>query len=200
MRINHFAATTLIFASAVAFSGCQAQSPSSPSAIPKSGSFGSASGGGLLRLFGQSVDAPAGGAATDPAAPPAAAPDAPWDPTTPLPAGTNLVSIVGTFGAIAYTPNPRPAAIGEKVIWKNDDVRMHHIVLDNGTDIGDVMPGQATAPITVSVTEPTMYHCTIHPSMIGAINGDASLFDMPEAPSPPDYDPGSYYSRAARGR
>lgn len=187
MRINHFAATTLLFASAIAFGGCQAQSPSSPSALPKSGSFGSASGGGLLRLFGQSVDAPA------PAAP-AAAPDAPWDPTTPLPAGTNLVSIIGTVGTMAYTPNPVPAAIGEKVVWKNDDVRMHHIMLDNGIDIGDVMPGQATAPIAVSVTEPTMYHCTIHPSMIGAINGDASLFEMPEAP---EYDPGSYYSRAA---
>ena len=191
MRINHFAATTLVLASAVAFSGCQAQLPSSPSALPKSGSFGSASSGGLLRLFGQLVDAPA------PVAP-AAAPEAPWDPTTPLPAGTNLVSIVGTVGTMAYTPNPVPAAICEKVVWKNDDMRMHHIMLDNGTDIGDVMPGQATAPIAVSVTEPTMYHCTIHPSMIGAINGDMSTLPMPEAPDP-SY-PGDYYFRSARSR
>lgn len=91
----------------------------------------------------------------------------PGDPTLPpLPL---TIDIVGTFGTIAFTPNPMPAlAVGNMVVWKNSDVRPHHIELEDGTVIGTMAPGEASLPIAL-MAETINYHCTIHPSMTGSI-------------------------------
>ena len=95
---------------------------------------------------------------------------------------TTTINIVGTAGDIAFNPNPIQAAIGDLIVWMNGDTRLHHIVLDDGTDIGDVMPGQASTAIAVATTAATGFHCTIHPSMVGTINGEIQ-------PPPPYYAP-----------
>ena len=56
---------------------------------------------------------------------------------------------------------------------------LHHIVLDDGTDLGDVAPGQSSAPMPLTTPTAT-FHCTIHPSMVGAINVDIILPPIPE--------------------
>ena len=109
------------------------------------------------------------------------------DPTTPTPMAV-IINIVGSFGAGAFMPNPTMANMGAQIVFTNTDAVLHHIVLDDGTDLGDVAPGQSSAPM--SLTTPTAtFHCTIHPSMVGSINGDMPAPD-PYYPMPP---PGDYY-------
>jgi plastocyanin len=96
-----------------------------------------------------------------------------------------MINIVGSFGSTAFMPNPTTANVGDQIAFTNTDLVMHHIVLDDGTDLGEVQPGQSSTP--VALTTPTAtYHCTIHPTMVGSINGD-----VPQPPPPPPVDP--YY-------
>jgi plastocyanin len=106
------------------------------------------------------------------------------DPVMPTPM-QNLINIVGSFGSNAFMPNPTLANMGDQIVFTNTDLVMHHIVLDDGTDLGEVQPGQSSAP--VALTTPTAtYHCTIHPTMVGSINGDLP----PADPYYPPYDDG----------
>jgi len=98
-----------------------------------------------------------------------------------------MINIIGTIGTGAFDPNPMQAAVGDLIVWMNADTRVHHIVLDDGTDIGNIAPGQASAPVALTSATAT-YHCTIHPSMTGSI-GD--LAAMPP-PAPPPYEPPPY--------
>ena len=108
----------------------------------------------------------------------AASPTAPGNSSGPGPA-TVTVAIVGSIGNSAYRPNPVTANAGDTVMFKNNDAAMHHIVLDDGSaDLGDVMPGATSRGLTLKNTSPTRYHCTVHPSMVGSINGQ-------DAPMPP---------------
>ncbi len=102
-------------------------------------------------------------------------------PTTPSPgtggSGTVTINIVGTQGNKAFVPNPVQAAAGDTLMWKNSDTVTHHIVMDDGSvDIGDIVPGASrTSQLKGSGGN---YHCTIHTSMVGSINGAT-------APTPP---------------
>jgi plastocyanin len=165
MRSMSFSGLSLAIVCALAAWSCEAMSPASPTA-PLSSPRGTA-----VRPF---EEAPA----------PAA------DPAVPV---TATISIIGSFGDVAFLPNPVQAAIGNMVVWMNDDVRIHHIVLDDGTDVGDVMPGQASAPLPLATADPIGYHCTLHPSMVGSINGVAPA-PAPEPPAYyPPYEPDPYY-------
>jgi plastocyanin len=94
-----------------------------------------------------------------------------------------IINIVGAYGSGAFMPNPTTANMGDQIVFTNTDLVLHHIVLDDGTDLGDVAPGQSSMPM--SLTTPTAtFHCTIHPSMVGAINGGIVL--PPYEPPPPD--------------
>lgn len=122
------------------------------------------------------------GGGTMPSAPsPSPAPTPAPAPATPAPAPSSqaTVDIVGSVGRAAFTPNPVAVAAGSAVVWKNDDSTLHHIVLDNGTDVGNVNPGATSRAVTVASSAPLGFHCTIHPSMVGTINASG-------APSPPD--------------
>jgi len=113
------------------------------------------------------------------------------DPVMPTPMQV-LINIVGSFGATAFMPNPTTANMGDEIVFTNTDLVMHHIVLDDGTDLGDVMPGGSTAP--VPLTTPTQsFHCTLHPSMVGSINGSLPAGDPYYPTEPPPYD---YYGYA----
>jgi plastocyanin len=103
----------------------------------------------------------------------------PATPTpTPAPTATSVtVTIVGSSGNKAFTPNPVMANAGDTLVFKNNDAAMHHLVMNDGSaDVGEIAPG-ASKSITVKGSG-GLFHCTIHSTMIGSINGA-------EAPEPP---------------
>lgn len=116
----------------------------------------------------------------DPA--PAPAPD-PGPAPAPGPSALTI-SIVGSFGSAAFMPNPIQAVVGNTIVWTNNDATLHRIVLDDGTAVGNLAPGQSSTPIALTKASAS-YHCTIHPSMVGS-------FQDPSAPAPappPVYEP-----------
>ena len=96
---------------------------------------------------------------------------------------TRIINIIGSFGSGAFDVNPIQATVGDMIVWMNADKTTHHIVFDDGTDAGNIIPGQSSAPIAMTNAVVT-YHCTIHPSMVGTIGGDISTI-----PPPPPYYP-----------
>lgn len=105
------------------------------------------------------------------------------DPPAPM---AVIINIVGSFGSNAFMPNPTMANMGDQIVFTNADAVLHHIVLDDGTDLGDVAPGQSSAPMPL-MTPTATFHCTIHPSMVGSINGDMPAPDPYYPPPPDDY-------------
>ena len=105
--------------------------------------------------------------------------------TAPTPAATTpaqsttpsvAVNIVSSSGSGAFNPNPVQAASGANIVWKNDTSATHVLVMNDGTMIGTLAPG---ASLTTALSgSGGSYHCTIHPSMVGSINGAT-------APAPP---------------
>jgi plastocyanin len=102
-------------------------------------------------------------------------------PTAPSTGGTAAnvtVNIVGSAGSNALSPNPVSAASGQTVAFKNNDGNLHHMVANDGSwDAGDVAPGATSKSVSVSGSS-SNFHCTIHPTMVGSINGAS-------APPPP---------------
>lgn len=165
--------------------------PSSPSALTPLTAPG-ANGARLRTLDDPPPPAPTPDPANqnpDPANPPPD-PNAPPAPPAPTPTPMQvIINIIGSVGNIAFMPNPIQANVGDLIVWMNSDTRLHHIVLDDGTDLGDVAPGQSSAPMAL-VTPTATFHCTIHPTMVGSINVD--LASPPYMPPPPD-DYSGYY-------
>ena len=110
-------------------------------------------------------------------------------PATPAATGANVtVAIVGSAGSSAFNPNPAPASSGQTVAFRNNDGTTHHLVADNGSwDSGNIAPGATSNTMTVNSTSALTFHCTIHPTMVGSINGAT-------APPPPVQDPSGGYS------
>jgi hypothetical protein len=88
-----------------------------------------------------------------------------------------MVNIVAGFGTGAFVPNPLHASIGNSIVWRNSDAIAHDLILDDGTMVGNLAPGQSSGPISMTRSAAS-YRCTIHPSMTGQITD-------PTAP-PPD--------------
>jgi plastocyanin len=103
---------------------------------------------------------------------------------TPAPTANNVtVNIVGSSGNKAFTPNPVMASAGDTLVFKNNDTTSHHLVMNDGSlDVGDIAPG-ASKSITVKGSG-GLFHCTIHSTMIGSING------AEPPPEPPCTTPG----------
>ena len=112
------------------------------------------------------------------------------------------VNIVGAFGTGAFVPNPLQASMGNAIVWMNSDAIAHNIVLEDGTIVGNLAPGQSSAPIVLTRSNAS-YRCTIHPSMTGQVTDptapppDPSQAPVPDpyaqpAPSDPYDDPYDY--------
>ena len=112
------------------------------------------------------------------------------DPNAPTPMSV-IINIVGSFGPAAFMPNATMANMGDQIVFTNTDAVLHHIVLDDGTDLGNVAPGTSTAPMPL-MTPAATFHCTIHPSMVGGINVDMTA-PMPDPYYPPSDDYYGYY-------
>lgn len=133
--------------------------------------------GSALAIAGALAMWSCGGGGSTPTAPSA----------TPAPSGPTsiVVNIGASTGSTAYKPNPVPASVGDTVAFKNNDVTTHHIVMDDGSgDLGDLSPGATSRTITVKAGAGN-FHCTLHSSMVGAINGPV--------PEPPPCPAGSGY-------
>jgi len=110
------------------------------------------------------------------------APSAP--PATGGGSTTVTVAVVGSVGNTAYQPNPVRAAAGDTVMFRNNDSVAHRIVMNDGSaDLGDIAPGATSRGFTVRNGTALEFHCTIHPTMVGSINGDSA----PEPPCVDDY-------------
>jgi plastocyanin len=124
-----------------------------------------------------------GGGAASPTAPTptAAAPTAPTTTTatTPPATATVSVSIVTSAGNQAFSPNPVRANVGDTVMFRNNDSTLHRLVLDNGSmDFGDIAPGASSRGFVLPSANPMTFHCTLHATMVGSINGATA----PETP------------------
>lgn len=107
-----------------------------------------------------------GGTSATPTSPTASAPGAASG------GATVIVSVIGNAGSGAYSPNPVKANTGDQVTFRNNNTELHHIVLDDGSaDLGDVAPGALSRSFTVRSAAAVNFHCTIHPTMVGSING-----------------------------
>jgi plastocyanin len=97
-------------------------------------------------------------------------------PTTPSPTGSSnvtTITIAGNKGDQSFAPNPAMCTTGQTVVWKNGDSITHRIVIPElGVDTGNIAPGASSAPVSLANVSKT-YHCSLHPSMVGALN-DAS--------------------------
>jgi hypothetical protein len=70
------------------------------------------------------------------------------------------------------------------LVFKNNTTVLHHIVMDDGSVVGDIQPGASSAPLALK-TASGNFRCTIHPTMIGGLNAATP----PAAPPcPPGYD------------
>jgi plastocyanin len=99
-------------------------------------------------------------------------------PTAPTGGGgggtqtTVTISITGQGGKLAFNPNPASVSAGQLVMFKNNDVVTHHIILDDGTmQTTDIAPGTTSAAVSMGTSGSSTYHCTIHPGMVGGFNG-----------------------------
>lgn len=69
---------------------------------------------------------------------------------------------------------------GGTVVFKNNDSTIHHVVLDDGSaDLGEIGPGASKSVILKGAGG--NFHCVIHTTMVGSINGATA----PTAPAPP---------------
>jgi plastocyanin len=96
-------------------------------------------------------------------------------PNSPTPnpgTSTVTINITGQGGKLAFSPNPATVSAGQMVVFKNNDVEVHHVVLDDGTvQTADIAPGATSAPVAMGTSGSLTYHCSIHPGMIGGFNG-----------------------------
>jgi plastocyanin len=108
----------------------------------------------------------------------------PTNPTpTPAPSGGGAggsitVDIVSNSGSGAFSPNPVQVTSGGTINWKNDTGATHTLVMNDGRSIGTVAGnGSMTTTFTGAGGN---FHCTIHPTMVGSINGTSA----PPDPTP----------------
>lgn len=94
-------------------------------------------------------------------------------PTAPSPTGSSnvtTITITGNKGDQSFSPNPAMCATGQTVVWKNADSITHRIVIpDLGIDTGNLAPGASSQPTDLANVSKA-YHCSIHPTMVGALN------------------------------
>ncbi len=84
-----------------------------------------------------------------------------------------VITIVANTGSQSFSPNPATVGSGQTVAWRNSDTTTHHIVQDGGGfDTGNLAPGAMSAAFNVGAGAMS-YHCSIHPSMVGGINGSS---------------------------
>jgi plastocyanin len=195
MRLNVRSRLAFVVALAVALWGCgdgrTQLSPSSPSPLSSRSSLDTSRSN--VTRASRTVDKDGDGYDDGPEEMPAPGSETPPNPDGTMPVPVPLtVNIIGPAGPGAFVPNPLQATVGNMIVWMNSDLITHIIVLDDGTPVGDLAPGQSSVPLALAT--PTMgYHCTLHPSMVGQVTtlmpGEPVPTDPSQMPSPSPSDP-----------
>ncbi len=78
----------------------------------------------------------------------------------------NIVSIKNN----SFYPSTENITVGTKITWVNNDTVAHTVTSDSGNllNSGNIAPGQSFS-FTFTKPGPVIYHCSIHPTMKGAI-------------------------------
>lgn len=93
---------------------------------------------------------------------------------TPGAAGPATITITSNNGAQSFSPNPASFG-GQMVQFRNSDTVVHRVRLNDGTlDTGDIAPGAMSGAIQMP-SAGTNYHCSLHPTMIGAVAPPAGM-------------------------
>jgi len=88
-------------------------------------------------------------------------------PSSAPPPDALVIDIVADNGSRSFNPNPAAVPPGKTVVWHNVDSQTHRVRLDDGRlDTGNIAPGAFSSPMMLAAAGP--YHCTLHPSMVGA--------------------------------
>ena len=96
----------------------------------------------------------------------AASPAAPSAPA----ANPLTITIMRQNGTQSFSPNPASAG-GQTVVFRNADAIAHRVMLNDGSiDTGDLAPGATSGALRIPAAGAN-YHCTLHPNMVGAVNG-----------------------------
>jgi plastocyanin len=83
---------------------------------------------------------------------------------------TDSIVITSNNGAQSFSPNPA-ALGGQTIVFRNNHNEIHHILANDGSfNTGEIAPG-ATSVSVLMPAAGTNYHCTIHPTMVGAVGG-----------------------------
>lgn len=107
----------------------------------------------------------------------------PTAPSPPPASNVITITITGVKGAQSFSPNPAECTTGQMVVWKNADSVTHRVQIDDlGVDTGNIAPGATSQPMSLANVSKG-YHCSLHPQMVGALNGAAT-------PAPPGEGPG----------
>ena len=93
------------------------------------------------------------------------------------------INIMGDRGNLSFSPNPATVPAGQTVVWKNTDSIVHRVVIDGLVDTGNLNPGASSTPQPLGAVDKG-YHCSIHPGMVGSLNGAAT-----PTPNPGPCDP-----------
>jgi len=112
--------------------------------------------------------------------------------TQPTPSGGGntsavTITITGQGGKLAFSPNPATVSPGQLVVFKNNDVTAHHIMLDDGTvQTPDINPGATSPAVAMGTNGSLSYHCIIHPGMVGGFHAFyllalSEVFGVPRA-------------------
>lgn len=97
---------------------------------------------------------------------------------------STTIAITATTGSQSFNPNPAPMATPGTVVWMNRDGAVHRIVANDGSfDTGDIAPGATSRAVTPPAAGAN-YHCSIHPTMVGAIGAAQG---QPPPPCTGDY-------------
>ena len=93
------------------------------------------------------------------------------NPTAPS-GNPNEVRVVANNRSQSFSPNPAQLG-GQMVVWRNSHGETHRIMANDGSfDTGNLAPGATSAMVSIPAAG-LNYHCTIHPTMVGAIGGSA---------------------------
>jgi len=117
-----------------------------------------------------------GGYSSSPTTPYPSPQPSPIPSPTPTPAPTPsanavVVEILGENGNMSFSPALATLQVGQQVRWHNADRTVHTATQDGGGfDTGFLAPGATSASITLNAAGSLRYHCSVHPSMLGALN------------------------------
>ena len=86
------------------------------------------------------------------------------------PSGDSTANADITIRGFAFNPNTLTVATGASVVWINGESAKHTVVSDAGIEINSdaLSKGQAYSH-TFNTAGTYNYHCSIHPSMKGAV-------------------------------